>query len=366
MKKLMSFVAAALLLAGCSNKNEFKINGKIVPESEGNVILYGYEDGKPVAQDTSDASSGTFTFSGEVSLPDLKLIGFEGEDGYIGQLFVEPGKINMTIYPDSFQNNVISGSDAQDVFQSYLDEIIRFTKSEGELEQRFRQAQMGRDEEEMSAIQFEYETMIDNTQLYTKNFIKEHGATPVSAYVYLMNFVQSAELEELDSILTIFEPIKENDFVAAISERAEVLRVSGVGAQAPDFTLDTPDGEKFSLSDYRGKYVLIDFWASWCQPCMVEMPNVIELYKKYSENGFEIVGVSLDRSREPWVNTLGEMEMNWVHGWDLANAENQGVVANKYGVTAIPHTVLLDKEGKIIAKNLRGDQLGQKLAELLD
>ncbi|MDA3880403.1 MAG: TlpA disulfide reductase family protein [Prolixibacteraceae bacterium] len=362
----MLVVAAALVFMSCADKNQFTIKGEIIPAPEDKVIIYGFENGNPAPQDTTDATDGIFTFSGEVTMPELKLIGFEGKQGFIGQLFVEPGKIDMTIYPDSFQNNVVTGSDAHVLFQSYMDEIISFTKSEGELQQRFRQAQMTGDEEEMAAVQFEFETMMDNTQLYAKNFIREHGATPVAAYVYMMNFFQGAELEELDSMLTVFEPIKESDFVVAISDRADALRVSGVGSVAPDFTLNNPDGEEFSLSDYRGQYVLIDFWASWCQPCMIELPNVIELYEKYNAQGFEIIGVSLDRNREAWVSTIENKDIDWVNGWDLENTEDQGGVANKYGVTGIPHTVLLDKEGKIIAKNLRGAQLEQRLAQIFN
>jgi peroxiredoxin len=366
MRKLLLFIAIITIAWGCSDNNQYTLNGEIIPPSGEKIVLYGFEKGNPLPIDTTDIENGKFTFTGEVSMPELVLLSIEGQNNYVGQIFIEAGKINTQIYPDSMMGNTVTGSEANDVFQTYMDEVVDFSKSEQELQQRFRQAQTTGNQEEMQNIQFEHSAMLENLQLYAKNFIKEHRETPVAAYVYLMNFFQRADAEELDSMLTMFEPIKESDFVQAIQDRADKLSSSGIGSAAPDFTLKTPEGEEFSLSDYQGNYVLIDFWASWCQPCMVEIPNVITQYKKYNDQGFEIVGVSLDRNREAWVNTIKEKEMNWVHGWDLADQENQGAVADLYGVTGIPHTVLLDKEGKIIAKNLRGGGLEEKLNELFN
>jgi len=366
MKKFLIVTFAALTFLACNNKTHFSINGEIVPTPEnGSIVLYGFEDGNPVPVDTADILSGKFKFEGNIDLPELNLMGIVGKNQYIAQLFVEAGKIQMTIYPDSFEANVITGSKSQDVFQIYIQEMVKFSKNENALKNRFQTAQISQNEEEINAIRFEYETMVENTQLYSKNFIGKYNNSPVAAYVYLMNFFQQAELEELDSILTVFEPIKASEFVAAIQDRADALRVAGEGALAPDFTLNNFDGNSFTLSSLRGKYVLIDFWASWCQPCMMELPNVIEQYNTYKDKGFEIVGVSLDRDREAWINTVKGRQMVWLNGWDM-EGEEQGAVANLYGVTGIPHTVLLDKEGKIIEKNLRGPALKAKLAELMD
>lgn len=366
MKKILTVVALALIVWSCGNKTSFTINGEIVPSVDGTIVLYGFDKGNPVPVDTSEIVAGKFTFNGDVDVPSMYLMNIVGQNKYAAQLFVDPGKIDMTIYPDSFQANVVTGSKTQDIFQVYMDEMIKFTKDENNLKQRFSQAQATGDEDEMDNVRFEYETMIDNTHLYSKNFIKEYSESPVAAYVYLMNFFQDADLAELDSILQVFEPIKSSDLVMAIKDRADVLRVSGKGAVAPDFTLNDPDGNPVSLSSLRGKYVLIDFWASWCQPCMQELPNVIEQYKTYKDKGFEIFGVSLDRDRDAWLSTIKAKHMDWIQGWDMENMDEPGAVANLYGVTGIPHTVLLDKEGKIIEKNLRGPALKEKLSELMD
>lgn len=136
-----------------------------------------------------------------------------------------------------------------------------------------------------------------------------------------------------------------------------------VGMQAPDFSQPTPDGDELRLSDLRGQYVLVDFWASWCRPCRLENPNVVRIYNQYKDKGFEILGVSLDRNREAWLKAIEQDNLGWKHVSDLGFWQN--AVAQAYGVSAIPYTVLVDPEGNIVATELRGGSLEAKLAEVL-
>ncbi|HNA42394.1 MAG TPA: TlpA disulfide reductase family protein, partial [Saprospiraceae bacterium] len=136
-----------------------------------------------------------------------------------------------------------------------------------------------------------------------------------------------------------------------------------IGLPAPDFTLETPDGKKVSLKDFKGKVVLIDFWASWCGPCRRENPNVVAMYNRYKDKGFEILGVSLDRSKEPWIKAIADDKLTWPHVSDLKGWGSSA--AALYGITSIPHTVLVDRDGRIVARQLRGEVLGKKLEEIL-
>ena len=365
-QKIFLSALVALLFFACSKNNQFTINGVIVPATEGEVVLYSFDKGTPVPADTTTLKDGKFQFKGEVNSPDIYLIGLSGQQRFVGQLFVEKGKIDMTIYPDSFQANIVTGSKSQDIFKKYVDEMVGFQKKENELRQRFSQAQMMGNETEIESVRFEYEAISNNIRLYARNFISEYNNSPVAAYIYLMHFYQDAPVDELDSMLTVFEKtIPQSQFVEVIREQAESIRATSIGAVAPDFTLNDQNGNPVTLSALRGKYVLVDFWASWCKPCMDELPNVIAQYNAYKDKGFEIFGVSLDRNREAWVETIANNEMNWIHGWDLEDDEKRGEVANKYGVSGIPHMLLLDREGKIIATNLRGEALQEKLAELM-
>jgi peroxiredoxin len=151
--------------------------------------------------------------------------------------------------------------------------------------------------------------------------------------------------------------------VANLKKEMEQIKAFTQGSVAPDFTQNNPEGEEVSLSDFRGKVVLIDFWASWCGPCRRENPNVVKLYEKYKDQGFEIIGVSLDRKKDRWLQAIEADGLAWPHVSDLKGWQNE--VAQLYGVGSIPHTVLLDREGKIIAQKLRGPALESKLAALM-
>lgn len=144
--------------------------------------------------------------------------------------------------------------------------------------------------------------------------------------------------------------------------QAKLDQLIPVGSVAPDFTQTTPEGTKLSLSDLRGKVVLIDFWASWCRPCRMEMPNVKKAYAVYHPKGLEVLGVSLDKTKDAWTGAIKQDGLTWKHVSDLAFWNN--AAAQLYGVSSIPYSVLVDRDGKVIAKNLRGPALEAKLAEV--
>jgi peroxiredoxin len=144
----------------------------------------------------------------------------------------------------------------------------------------------------------------------------------------------------------------------------ELNNIVGIGVTAPDIILPDQKGDTIALSSLRGKYVLLDFWASWCRPCRVENPHLVNNYKKYNEKGFEIFQVSLDKKKESWISAIESDQLTWIHVSDLQYWNS--AAAKLYQVQAIPTNFLLDKNGKIIAKNLRGDALKAKLSEIFD
>ncbi|WP_198661737.1 TlpA family protein disulfide reductase [Lewinella sp. IMCC34183] len=151
--------------------------------------------------------------------------------------------------------------------------------------------------------------------------------------------------------------------VAALERQTAALRSFLVGSEAPLFSGATPAGDTLSLESLRGQYVLLDFWASWCGPCRRENPNVVRVYEKYRDAGFEILGISLDDRRERWLQAIEADALTWRHVSDLKGWRSEH--AQLYGVTSIPQTVLLDPDGNIVARNLRGADLERKLRELL-
>lgn len=152
---------------------------------------------------------------------------------------------------------------------------------------------------------------------------------------------------------------KSKPMAKKIAERLAVLKHSAIGAQMPDFTQPDTEGRPVKLSDFKGKYVLVDFWASWCHPCRAENPNVLKAYGEYKDKGFTVLGISLDDKAERWKKAIEEDQMPWTQLSDLKGFKNE--VSSYYGINAIPSTLLIDPTGKIIAKDLRGKALHRKL-----
>jgi len=181
-----------------------------------------------------------------------------------------------------------------------------------------------------------------------------------------------AYIEKIDKAL--FTTYPDNEQVKDLHERvAKIKRLEaerkiaegklGIGAEAPDFSLRTPDENYITVSSYKGKILLIDFWASWCAPCRAENPKMVKLYNKFKSKDFSILGVSLDREKDPWVKAIKADKLSWAQVSDLKYWDSP--VAKLYNVKSIPYTVLLDKEGKIIAKGLSSDSLAAKITEMV-
>ncbi len=195
--------------------------------------------------------------------------------------------------------------------------------------------------------------------------IPSNSRTYMLAMGGIINGLQAAKSPLLGNYAQRFLEKYQKTEPASAAQVAQLLKVSGSfvnGGEAPDFTMNDTEGNPVKLSDFRGKVMLIDFWASWCGPCRRENPHVVELYNHFHNKGFDVLGVSLDKSKEPWLKAIKDDGLVWNHVSDLKYWSNEA--AQLYGVTSIPHTVLVDKDGKIIARNLRGEQLTAKLREI--
>ncbi|MES2517012.1 MAG: TlpA disulfide reductase family protein [Bacteroidota bacterium] len=227
-------------------------------------------------------------------------------------------------------------------------------------------AQAKKDETTLQKIQNEFQAAQQANVNKIKALLPEMGTNLVALWT-AGNFLNpESDLETLIQISEKFKAEKPNSPNIHIKTfHQQMMRLKGieVGTEAPEIAMKMPNDTTLALSSLRGKYVLIDFWASWCGPCRKENPNVVRMYYKFKDKGFDIFSVSLDQEKDSWVKAIEKDQLPWHHVSDLQFWNSAAAAA--YGVQAIPATFLLDKEGKVIAKYLRGDDLERKLEEVL-
>jgi thiol-disulfide isomerase/thioredoxin len=213
-------------------------------------------------------------------------------------------------------------------------------------------------------LQTVYNTMINNEAAYIKDFI-DKNSTSLACLAIIDKLSPDEHLDyykKLDKGLS--KELPNNSYTKMFHDKVVEMSRLSLGSEAPEISLNTPDGKNIKLSSLKGKVVLIDFWASWCRPCRAENPNVVRMYNTYKDKGFEIYSVSLDKDKEPWVKAISDDHLVWPsHVSDLGYWQSS--VVKQYNISGIPFTCLLDKDGKIVAKGLRGEELELKVKELL-
>ncbi|WP_425392411.1 TlpA family protein disulfide reductase [Ekhidna sp.] len=230
------------------------------------------------------------------------------------------------------------------------------------MQQVQRQARADNNAQAFQSAQLQMMDLAKKTETELKALIRE--ASPSLAAFYGLQMIDATQnFEFIDSIaIELQTEMPENFHVESLISQVSAKKSLAIGKEAPEIALQNPEGEIITLSSLRGKYVLVDFWAAWCRPCRAENPNVVRVYNEYSDENFEILGVSLDRTREKWLGAIEQDGLPWLHVSDLKYWRSQAAI--DYQVNAIPATFLIDPEGKIIAKNLRGASLEAKLKEI--
>lgn len=213
-------------------------------------------------------------------------------------------------------------------------------------------------------LQKEFDELTANNAVFAKSFIEEDpGSFANLAAAEQLNPEKDAELfRSMDKELG--KKYAETEYYKEFHKIVVKMGQLTIGSEAPDIILPNPEGNMVKLSDFRGKVVLVDFWAAWCRPCRMENPNVVKAYNKYKSKGFEVFGVSLDQTKEKWLEAIEADGLHWTQVSDLMFWNSS--VVKLYDIKGIPFAVLIDRDGKIIAKNLRGPALEEKLEEILN
>jgi len=368
MKNLLLLLVIISFLLACNqnerNVNTFSIDGQITAYDTGYVYLEKRIDGELIKTDSVIASLGKFTFTGTIDYPEFVYLSF-GDRKHMKGFFLENSTITFSSNIDSLDAAKIDGSKSQNELKLYEDELLPFDNKMKDLYEQYDAAENENNKALISQIDSTIEALDKEQQAFIKNYIGTHNKSVIIPYVLNRDIAYALEVNELDSMVNLLDTaLNPSIYMVSLKKQVEVLRSVEIGKLAPDFALNDTTGNPVSLSSFKGKYLLIDFWASWCGPCRKENPNNVKLYADYKAKGLEILGVSFDEKREKWVDAIKKDGLKWTHISDLKRWKS--AAGKLYGVRAIPHTVLLDKEGIIIAKNLTGAKLRTKVSELLD
>ncbi|MCK5537824.1 MAG: redoxin domain-containing protein [Bacteroidales bacterium] len=371
MRRFAFLAIVAFLFTQC-NKNEVKpqgnpefvVSGNFTGTTDSLVFLQDYVDGEWIVLDSTPIVEGLFEFRGEFESPKVLYIALKGGKRKYLNFFTDNASISITAHADSLKNAAIIGSKVNDEYAVYQDSISKFEVRSQELYQQYLAAQENQDPAQIKKIEAEYEIIYEKQQDFSQNYVWNNNASYISPYIVIRSLSHSLEYSELDSFLQHFDAsISNSIYFQQIEDRVRVLKSVAIGMEAPEIELaDTAGLSSIKLSDYRGKYVLIDFWASWCRPCRKDNPGNLALYKEFKDKGFEIFGVAFDQTKEDWVEAIAQDGITWPQVSDL---KYWNCAAGKtYGVRSIPHTVLIDPQGIIIAKNIRGEELRTKVESL--
>lgn len=367
MKKIILILSAAMLvMASCAEKDAFTIKGKLPGgEYDGQQVYLqtlGEDWKENVNIDTANVVDGQFIFKGLAKEgPMVHFIVLDDAPQKMKRpvlVIVEPGEIEVTL--DSISS--VKGTSANNTYQVYR---TRAQSINAEIKALYEKTKQDTTAVTRKEIKKQSEEKEKQQAKETYDFLKTNAGTQMGAYLFSNNYYRFS----LDQQKELFEGInpeyKTNVRLEKIGKSIEKREATSEGKMFIDVKAQTPEGKDAALSDYagKGKYVLVDFWASWCPPCRAEMPELVEMYKEFKGKDFEIVGLSLDKDGEAWKKGIKDLNITWPQISDLKYWSS--VFSSTYGVSSIPHLMLLDKDGKILARGLSANEAKDKLAELL-
>ena len=362
--RLMTLLSLILFLASCQT-SDYTLNISVDAEDNNNVFLIALDDNnQPQTLDTLSIQGGVASYTSTIELPEMHYLLLEGNRDVV-PVVLEPGEIMVEIYKDSIRASKASGTKSNKDFRRYIKSSTPLIDDLFGIQNEMRNAMISRDslafvdlQEQLNEMQakfkdFQVSFVSENTDSYISTLILEQlilnkGIENEEAQTIFNAF--SKTIKKTKSGLKIEKTIFPSDdkSVNPDAEKKEDGDVS-VGSKAPNFTAPNLDGNPQGLYATLGKYTLVDFWASWCGPCRLESPKLVEAYNLYKDKGLAILSVSLDKNDKSWRKAIENDNLNWNHVSNLKRWEDP--IAALYGVTSIPQLFLLDENGQVIARD---------------
>ncbi|MEL6811516.1 MAG: TlpA disulfide reductase family protein [Bacteroidota bacterium] len=371
MRRLFPFFIT-LLFISCNEDSAktYQLQGNAFGyENDTKVFLFEIDDNnQSKVKDTLMVVNGKF--SEEYPNEEATALHFLRVDGNKTNLlfFAENEDLVANIYKDSISSSFVSGGKENELYNTFQKETIGITKRKLEVAQQYKTAQLEQDGILINELRQENLQLSSKEKSYKRKFVKEN-ANSLFGLMLLSELYSKQELSanDVNDILGGLGPkMASHELVTELKKTMEAKKQADIGGVAPNFSAPDPDGNMLSLEDALGKYTIIDFWASWCRPCRMENPNVVNVYNKYHDKGLNIISVSLDKQgqKERWLKAIVDDKMDWYH---VSNLQFwQDPIARQYNVRSIPATFLLDEKGRIIDKNLRGPALEKRISELIN
>jgi thiol-disulfide isomerase/thioredoxin len=385
MRKIILILAVAIGVSACNtNKNEFKIKGTFNNTNGESLVLklMGVNELITIDSTTIDAQ-GNFQFSGKIEEPNFYMIE-KDQQNYI-TLVLNPGeKVTVTGDADNLLKDYdVQGSEDSRLLMEYSGELMKSIEELSALSKIYQDSISSPNLQQIiQDLRVQSNEITKKMRIYTISFIEKNPGSLASLMAlyqqlaprqYILNPETDLKYYQLvdSTLFSLYpdsDPVKTlHTHVASMIESKKIAEMRNnvvrTGSVPPEIALPSPKGDTIRLSSIKGKVVLLDFWASWCSPCRMENPNLVANYKKYHDQGFEIFQVSLDKTRENWLQGIKDDKLgSWIHVSDLKFWQSS--VVPLYGIQGIPANFLLDREGKVITNNLRGPALGAKLKEI--
>ncbi|AOM78516.1 TlpA disulfide reductase family protein [Pedobacter steynii] len=359
MKKniiLLSLSSICLFATAQVKKDGYTINGKIEGLKSPYMYIYGLG-----GSDSVSVKNGVFSYKGSVKEPTR--IYLTDRKGLQFGLYVENAPVSIKGNVNAIEDMLISGGKTQQESNVLSVSKKDLEKRQKQLYSEYEKAEKAKDAAAIAKIESEFFKSYKESDALNKAFITKHPKSYVSL-VNIKDLGSSTDYAELQSLFQSLDAgLKATETGKKMEAMLAVLKKGSNGQKMIDFTQNDMEGKPVSFSSFKGKYVLVDFWASWCGPCRGENPNVLKAYDQFKDKGFTVLGVSLDDNADKWKKAVVEDKMPWTQLSDLKGWKNE--VSTYYGIQGIPANYLVDPDGVIIARNLRGEALHEKLKELM-